>query len=615
MLRRDFTAWRLPALVGVLYLAVALAVLSFGFPAEDAFILFRFAANVARGYGIVFSPGGPHAEGATDFLWMLSLAGARGLGVDVAVAAAILNALGCGACAWLFLRGGSARVSWLELLALGWLLCSPPAMAGYVGFGTMPFCALALWMALTCAEGSGRALACVPLAGVVLTLLRPDGGFLAVGFGVLAAVRLRNEPARVRTFVVAALVAGLVGASYFVWRVRYFTEPLPLPMYVKRHFSGHPGLWATLDWGASVLPTCMLLLGVVVLARGEGRFSRREAMLLLALLPFAVHVASFLPTTPSQNIANRFQAPATVALMCVAFRFLRARAELLLHVRPVSSAALVVAALVPGVLGVNTVLLEAVRPDYLESFAPELAAAGGPAARIATTEAGNIPYWTDAMVLDLVGLNSPETARFPPTRQMLEGFGPDIVMVHPAGGLDAACMKRMLPETAWNVARILGPLGPCVLPERASLVGRLSSPYRETHVENVVVAPVVAFDFLDAHREAYDVYVVRARTNGGMHVYGLRRSWDAAAAMVVSLDACHRTRGASYLRVLRGPSHVSVGIAGASGSASLERIGRACARLAGKSASCSGSANAAAKSSEVSARARRAANVSRKSAT
>ena len=609
MLRRFFTAARLPAVVGVLYFAVAMSVLAFGFPAEDAFILFRFAANVARGFGIVFSPGGPHAEGATDFLWMLSLAAARGLGFDVAVAAALLNAVGCAACASLFLRGGG-RVSWLEMLALGWLLCSPPAMAGYVGFGTMPFCALALWMALTCAEGSGRALAAIPLAGLALTLLRPDGGFLALGFCALATWRVREGKVYARPFVAAAVLAAVLGAAYFAWRVSYFTEPLPLPMYVKRHFQGHPGLSATLEWAKSVLPTCALLVGVVVLGRKERGLARPEAMLLLSLAPFALHVASFLPTTPSQNIADRFQAPATVALMCVAFRFLRARAAVV-RVRPVASAVLVAVALVPGVLAVRTVLFEAVRPDYLESFAPELAATGGRAARIATTEAGNIPYWTDAMVLDLVGLNSPETARLPPTVDMLTRFDPDVVMAHPAGALDEACMRTILPRSAWNVARIAGPLRACLRPDRLPLLVRPLGRYRETHAENVVVAPVVAFDFLDTHRETYDVYVVRARTNGGMHVYGLRRSWPATPVLVASLEACHRTRGASYLRVLRSANHTP----GASGSVSTVRMGRASARLAGKSASCSGSANAVANTSGVSARARRAANVSRRSAT
>src|SRR5215831_2205455 len=89
--------------VGTAYVLVCLAVLTGGFPNEDALILFKYANNVALGRGVVYFAGGPHAEGATDFLWMLALAGARRAGVDVGVAAAILNALGAAACAAMFL--------------------------------------------------------------------------------------------------------------------------------------------------------------------------------------------------------------------------------------------------------------------------------------------------------------------------------------------------------------------------------------------------------------------------------------------------------------------------------------------------------------------------------
>src|SRR5262252_7965859 len=91
------------SIVGVAYLFVCLAILAWGFPNEDALILFKYANNVANGHGVVYFAGGPHAEGATDFLWMLALAGARRVGVDVGVAAAILNALAAAACAAMFL--------------------------------------------------------------------------------------------------------------------------------------------------------------------------------------------------------------------------------------------------------------------------------------------------------------------------------------------------------------------------------------------------------------------------------------------------------------------------------------------------------------------------------
>jgi len=46
--------------------------LTLGHPHEDAYILFRYAENLAAGHGIVFNVGGPRAEGATDFLHLLT---------------------------------------------------------------------------------------------------------------------------------------------------------------------------------------------------------------------------------------------------------------------------------------------------------------------------------------------------------------------------------------------------------------------------------------------------------------------------------------------------------------------------------------------------------------
>jgi len=65
-------------------------------PHEDAYILFRYVDNLVTGQGIAFNPGGPPTEGATDFLWMIALSLWVRLGVDVALAAVWLNALGCG---------------------------------------------------------------------------------------------------------------------------------------------------------------------------------------------------------------------------------------------------------------------------------------------------------------------------------------------------------------------------------------------------------------------------------------------------------------------------------------------------------------------------------------
>ncbi len=38
---------------------------------DDAFITYRFAENIAAGYGVAWNPGDPPVEGYINFLWMI----------------------------------------------------------------------------------------------------------------------------------------------------------------------------------------------------------------------------------------------------------------------------------------------------------------------------------------------------------------------------------------------------------------------------------------------------------------------------------------------------------------------------------------------------------------
>src|SRR5215471_13513339 len=51
--------------------------------ADDAYISFRFARNLAEGYGLVWNIGGEPVEGYTDPLWVFLLSGVCRLGFDI----------------------------------------------------------------------------------------------------------------------------------------------------------------------------------------------------------------------------------------------------------------------------------------------------------------------------------------------------------------------------------------------------------------------------------------------------------------------------------------------------------------------------------------------------
>src|SRR6266508_2451533 len=73
-------------------IATALAVILWRATLDDAYITFRYARHLAEGYGFgAWNHTGEHVEGYSSLLWMLLLAGAARLGVDVRIASKVLG--------------------------------------------------------------------------------------------------------------------------------------------------------------------------------------------------------------------------------------------------------------------------------------------------------------------------------------------------------------------------------------------------------------------------------------------------------------------------------------------------------------------------------------------
>src|ERR1035441_1478403 len=79
--------YRSEILIAIAALAILLSWLPIRmrFPFDDTYITFRYAANLAHGFGIVWNPGGAHTEGYTNFLFMLLLVPFSWMGCDIVV--------------------------------------------------------------------------------------------------------------------------------------------------------------------------------------------------------------------------------------------------------------------------------------------------------------------------------------------------------------------------------------------------------------------------------------------------------------------------------------------------------------------------------------------------
>ncbi|TWE13741.1 hypothetical protein FHX69_5869 [Prauserella muralis] len=232
--------WRVAALGLALAFSLAHQLL-FSTVAEDAYITFRYARNVADGLGPVFNAG-ERVEGYSNFLWLVLLALARatfGLGVaGVGVVLGVLCTLGCVLVAHLLVNR-IVRLAQPEgpgLPALGVAAAvltagaGPLAAYGPSGLETPLFVLLVL--AVCYALAAGRPV----VAGVLValaTMTRPDGVVVAVLAGlwlVTAALRRRATGWAPLGYVLGALV---LVVPWTAWRVTYYGHLIPNAIVAK----------------------------------------------------------------------------------------------------------------------------------------------------------------------------------------------------------------------------------------------------------------------------------------------------------------------------------------------------------------------------------------------
>ncbi len=533
----------LPWLTATLYALVGVQYLYRAHPSEDAFILFKYVENFVRGYGIVYYPGGPHAEGATDFLWFLLLSGLRFVGIDVALAACLAGAAGAWLASYLFCE--LVRRSALSGAAAFGFGCAGVAVvfanatiAGYFGFSAMLYAAS--FLALACfVLWTERAIVWTPLIALTVALIRPDAVVPCVLFAAIGLFRSRRFGLAVRYAAWSAVTLGL-GAAYYAWRLDYFGLLLPLPLYVKSRQTPVLTPWRVITatfavpigWIRNDPPLETMSLGVLILlAIGAKRRVLGVLRSAIVFAPFLVHSVMMGYATQMQNIAGRFQAPERLALLFVlvwcAIRAWQARDRALFRV---VVAAVCAAGVAHEMLwGIRTLSLYESAHFYVDDFAPEFGRLLGQKRVIALTEAGRLCYWTSARVEDTIGLNTPRTALAPPDLDYFHELSPDVLMFH-AGltSLRSTLADRtepVVPITAELLARSLRP-------EYASIYRDGISAYDKTVPDTVAVILMIRYL---AESGNYDVYAVRY---GGSynHVYAFKRGLPEEERLVELLN-------------------------------------------------------------------------------
>ncbi len=283
--RLDHPAW---------ILLLAAAPLGFGIlrgPAliDDAYITFRYAENIARGYGFVFNS--EPLLGATAPLYTLVLAMLRTLGIAPTVAAFAIGVTAAAATPILLWRIGIAASRPMAGLLGGLLLALMPDWWLNSKTGMETTLAGMLLCLTVLLDLRGRPVTS-GLAATLLVLTRPDAAVLPVLIFVKQIFVDRNR-ARALRFAVAGL-AGLVPWLLYASQAfgtflpqslaaKRLIHPLPWPEAFRRNFGWLTGAG---DGSAGMLLLFALgLIGIMAAARF------RRAALPLVIWP-AVSIVS-----------------------------------------------------------------------------------------------------------------------------------------------------------------------------------------------------------------------------------------------------------------------------------------------------------------------------------
>jgi arabinofuranosyltransferase len=397
-------------------------------PFEDAAMLLRYADNLALGHGFRWNVDEPPVDGATDF-GVVALLGmsSRLLGIGPLPLLRALSLL-THAITSLLVYAGVLRATHARLPAfsLGLVVAlGPGTLYTESLFATNVF-ALAttvLWMfARHSLQPTVWRSVILGLLCVACGLLRPEGALFAALL-LLALCTERRHPLLMLSL--ATLVFITLGSAYFTWRWLYFSHPFPTPFYKKGGWELHPeSLRAAFQAIAMMAwPATPFLLG---LRRPLQTFRLSTILVILGFL------AAWIALSNEMNFANRFQYPILSVLLLALADGLpsssNGRLGRVSHLASVTTILFCVARL--------TSLPPPHADDGRTTIATRLATVpGAQQRRMATTEAGLLPYLSGWKALDAWGLNEHEIAtRGRLERSDLDDFQPDLVMLHRVEG-------------------------------------------------------------------------------------------------------------------------------------------------------------------------------------
>jgi hypothetical protein len=411
------------------------------FLSDDALISLRYARRLLDGHGLTWTDG-PRVEGYSNLLWVLLVALAGALGMDLIDAARLLGVAGMAAVVAVALSRRSRATTTTDRVALAagilFFVLAAPTAVWAIGGLEQPLVAALLASAIVLSfsifeaqEAPTRRLLALSLALGLLCVTRPDGPLFTVATMLAFAVWTRDArrltphraPTTARLLATIVLFPALLFAAQLAFRLLYYRDWVSNPARVKIGPSLHrvaEGAVYLAKTFVTLAPLSFVALaaGLVMLRRPE---RRPHAILLasIALLWSAYLLVVGGDTFPSGRQFVPIVVVLTFALIEGGGGVIEWIARRVPAIRSPALATILVIVTFGVFVAFQHRFNHRAREERWEWDGQALAltlkrAFADEKPLIAVTAAGCLPYWTGFPAVDMLGLNDAYLPRHRP---------------------------------------------------------------------------------------------------------------------------------------------------------------------------------------------------------
>lgn len=292
---------------------VALTATLWHYTVDDAFITFRYAENIVRGWGITFNQAPPRAEGYTSILWTSIMVLPHLMGIDAVLFSKILGVFLiistiCVMTYGIFMvpEKGLNKNRVLSAAFTSILFLTFPYGPVHTVSGMETALAAFLYTLIAVlflkAQDGGTSTPFLPLSCLFLGLTRPESNLFSAVLLVLVifclqATKRWGFAVRCLTFYI------LPGILYFFWRSYYYGVLFPLPFYIKSTAADLSGLGPTLSFIKDLVIGFAFPLSLFIFVK---KASIKQALI---ILPIMLLFAYFITVQHIMNYDHRYFYP------------------------------------------------------------------------------------------------------------------------------------------------------------------------------------------------------------------------------------------------------------------------------------------------------------------